>query len=112
MARSNGCAARRQQALKKADEYGHELRPVPADPAGATATPSTPVPLRARACARQPGPCSVGYLAGIHQTDWSWERLAGHLHGNDGFRDLFVSNGIRRTFTDTDFIIIAAIRKS
>ncbi|WP_051069640.1 VCBS repeat-containing protein [Mariniradius saccharolyticus] len=45
----------------------------------------------------------VGYLAGIYQTDWSWAPLFIDLD-NDGFRDIFISNGYGKDVTDLDFI--------
>ncbi|MEM9328787.1 MAG: VCBS repeat-containing protein, partial [Bacteroidota bacterium] len=43
----------------------------------------------------------VGQLAGISKTDWSWSVLTSDLD-NDGHRDLFVTNGIKRDFFDGD----------
>jgi enediyne biosynthesis protein E4 len=45
----------------------------------------------------------IGYLAGVHATDWSWSALFADLD-NDGFKDLFVTNGIYRRPNDLDFI--------
>lgn len=45
----------------------------------------------------------VGYLAGVHQTDWSWTPLLADFD-NDGDRDLFVTNGYGKDITDLDFI--------
>ncbi|MEI6865205.1 VCBS repeat-containing protein [Flavicella sp.] len=43
----------------------------------------------------------VSQLAGIAKTDWSWSCL-GSDFDNDGFRDLFISNGFRRDVFDKD----------
>lgn len=45
----------------------------------------------------------VGQLAGISATDWSWAPLFADFD-NDGFIDLFVSNGFLKDFTNLDFI--------
>ena len=45
----------------------------------------------------------VGYLAGVHATDWSWAALFADLD-NDGLKDLFVTNGIYRRPNDLDYI--------
>ncbi|MHA6247460.1 VCBS repeat-containing protein [Pontibacter sp. CAU 1760] len=45
----------------------------------------------------------VGQLAGISNTDWSWAPLFADFD-NDGWKDLFVSNGFLRDFTNLDFI--------
>jgi enediyne biosynthesis protein E4 len=44
----------------------------------------------------------IGQLAGISATDWSWSPLFADFD-NDGFKDLFVSNGFVRDLTDLDF---------
>ncbi len=43
----------------------------------------------------------IGQFAGINKTDWSWAILAAD-YNNDGFKDLFVTNGIKRDITDND----------
>ena len=45
----------------------------------------------------------IGQLAGIHATDWSWAPLFVDLD-NDGWKDLFITNGYLRDITDLDFI--------
>ncbi|MHA4894487.1 VCBS repeat-containing protein [Pedobacter sp. PWIIR3] len=45
----------------------------------------------------------IGQLAGISNTDWSWAPLFAD-YDNDGFKDLFVSNGYMRDYTDMDFL--------
>ena len=45
----------------------------------------------------------VGQAAGIATTDWSWAPLFADFD-NDGFPDLFVSNGFLKDFTNLDFI--------
>lgn len=45
----------------------------------------------------------TGQLAGISNTDWSWAPLFLDMD-NDGFQDIFVSNGIKRDFRNNDFI--------
>jgi hypothetical protein len=45
----------------------------------------------------------VGYLAGVHATDWSWAPLFADLD-NDGRKDLFITNGIYRRPNDLDYI--------
>ncbi|MGH7541887.1 MAG: VCBS repeat-containing protein, partial [Gemmatimonadota bacterium] len=45
----------------------------------------------------------IGYLAGVHATDWSWAPLFADLD-NDGYKDLFVTNGIYRRPNDLDYI--------
>ncbi|WP_215223506.1 VCBS repeat-containing protein [Echinicola shivajiensis] len=45
----------------------------------------------------------IGQLAGISNTDWSWSSLFFDVN-NDGFKDLFVTNGYYRDYTNRDFL--------
>ncbi|MFZ6013540.1 MAG: VCBS repeat-containing protein [Bacteroidota bacterium] len=45
----------------------------------------------------------IGQLAGISNTDWSWAPLLADFD-NDGFKDLFISNGYLRDYTNKDFL--------
>lgn len=45
----------------------------------------------------------IGQLSGVEATDWSWGALIADLD-NDGWRDLYISNGIARDLTDQDYI--------
>jgi hypothetical protein len=45
----------------------------------------------------------TGQLAGISNTDWSWSPLFAD-YDNDGWKDLFVSNGYTRDYTNMDFL--------
>jgi enediyne biosynthesis protein E4 len=45
----------------------------------------------------------VGQLAGISNTDWSWASLFAD-YDNDGWKDLYVTNGYLRDYTNMDFI--------
>lgn len=48
----------------------------------------------------------VGQLSGISNTDWSWAPLIADFD-NDGLKDLFVTNGYKRDYTNMDFINFA-----
>lgn len=45
----------------------------------------------------------VGQLAGVSNTDWSWAAFFADFD-NDGWKDLFVSNGYFRDYTNRDFL--------
>jgi hypothetical protein len=45
----------------------------------------------------------IGQLAGVDATDWSWAPLFVDLD-NDGYKDLFVTNGIFRRPNDLDYL--------
>ena len=45
----------------------------------------------------------IGRLSGVQATDWSWGALITDLD-NDGFKDIFVANGIYRDLTNEDYI--------
>ncbi len=45
----------------------------------------------------------IGQLAGISNTDWSWSALFAD-YDNDGWKDLFITNGYVRDYTNMDFI--------
>lgn len=45
----------------------------------------------------------IADLAGVEATDWSWGALSFDFN-NDGWKDLFVSNGISKDLTDQDFL--------
>lgn len=45
----------------------------------------------------------IGVFAGVHASDWSWAPLLVDFD-NDGFKDIFVSNGIPRRMNDIDYI--------
>jgi hypothetical protein len=45
----------------------------------------------------------VGQFAGVSKTDWSWDPLFADFN-NDGWKDLFISNGILKDLTNLDFI--------
>jgi hypothetical protein len=45
----------------------------------------------------------MGQMAGISNTDWSWSALFAD-YDNDGWKDLYITNGYLRDFTNLDFI--------
>src|SRR4029078_4255970 len=48
----------------------------------------------------------IGQLAGVSNTDWSWSGLLSDFD-NDGWKDLFISNGYLRDYTNMDFLKFA-----
>jgi hypothetical protein len=49
----------------------------------------------------------VGMYSGVHATDWSWASLFLDFD-NDGWKDLFISNGIPKRLNDIDYINYAS----
>jgi len=47
----------------------------------------------------------IGQLAGVSNTDWSWAPLFTDFD-NDGYKDLLVTNGYVKDYTDMDFLNI------
>src|SRR5678815_3412598 len=45
----------------------------------------------------------IAQLAGISNTDWSWSPLLADFD-NDGYKDLFITNGYMRDYTNKDFL--------
>lgn len=45
----------------------------------------------------------IAQLAGVSNTDWSWSALLADFD-NDGYKDLFISNGYLRDYTNKDFL--------
>lgn len=45
----------------------------------------------------------IAYFSGVAKTDWSWAGLLFDMD-NDGYRDIFVTNGINHDLTDLDFV--------
>lgn len=45
----------------------------------------------------------IGRLSGVHATDWSWGALILDMD-NDGYKDIFVANGIYKDLLDQDYV--------
>lgn len=45
----------------------------------------------------------IGQLSGISNTDWSWAPLVAD-YDNDGWKDIYVTNGYTKDFTNMDFL--------
>ncbi len=45
----------------------------------------------------------IAYYSGVDATDWSWAGLLFDMD-NDGYRDIFITNGINHDLTDLDFV--------
>ncbi len=52
---------------------------------------------------RGPDYVEIGQLAGVSNTDWSWAPIFADLD-RDGLKDLIVTNGYLRDYTDLDFL--------
>ncbi|TWR29438.1 hypothetical protein FPZ43_10835 [Mucilaginibacter pallidiroseus] len=53
----------------------------------------------------------IAFSAGVAATDWSWGALFFDMD-NDGWKDIFVSNGIYKDLTDQDYIEFLGNRES
>lgn len=49
--------------------------------------------------------CEIGRLSGVSTTDWSWGALILDMD-NDGWKDIFVANGIYKDLLDQDYLDI------
>jgi len=61
--------------------------------AGSKSSPATATPIFSE----------IGQLAGVSNTDWSWAGLWADFD-NDGWKDLFVTNGYARDYTNMEFL--------
>ncbi|WP_223826682.1 VCBS repeat-containing protein [Flagellimonas sp. S3867] len=52
----------------------------------------------------------IGQLSGISNTDWSWASLIADFD-NDGYKDVYITNGYKRDYTNMDFINYAVQEK-
>ncbi|NJB70357.1 hypothetical protein GGR42_000819 [Saonia flava] len=52
----------------------------------------------------------IGQFSGVSSTDWSWASLFTDLD-NDGYKDLFITNGVKRDYTNMDFLNYAVQQK-
>ena len=52
----------------------------------------------------------IGQFSGISNTDWSWSSLFADFD-NDGFKDVFITNGYKRDYTNMDFMNYAVQEK-
>ena len=48
----------------------------------------------------------IAEFAGVARTDWSWTAVFGDVD-NDGFSDLFITNGTKRELFDQDYMMLA-----
>jgi hypothetical protein len=51
----------------------------------------------------------IAQLAGVSSTDWSWAPLLFDMD-NDGLKDLFIANGIKRDFINEDYLMYVGKR--
>ena len=63
----------------------------------------TSAPQAPRSLPTTPIFSEIGQLAGISNTDWSWAGLFADFD-NDGWKDLFVTNGYARDYTNMEFL--------
>ena len=53
----------------------------------------------------------IGQMAGVARTDWSWSALLADLD-LDGYKDLYVTNGLAKDVTSQDYIAFLANRET
>src|SRR2546430_12167253 len=53
----------------------------------------------------------IGQMAGVSRTDWSWSALIADLD-LDGYKDIFVTNGLLRDVTSQDYVAFLANQKT
>src|SRR5437870_12582762 len=53
----------------------------------------------------------IGQLAGVARTDWSWSALIADLD-LDGYKDIYVTNGLAKDVTSQDYIAFLANRET
>lgn len=51
----------------------------------------------------RPAFSEIAYFSGVAHTDWSWAPLLADFN-NDGWRDLFITNGLPKDMSDKDFM--------
>ncbi|CAH0994670.1 hypothetical protein EMA8858_00782 [Emticicia aquatica] len=59
--------------------------------------------LGSRNAAGQTSFSEIGQFAGVSNTDWTWSVLLAD-YDNDGYKDLFMTNGYLRDYTNMDFM--------
>ncbi|MCP9767688.1 RNA-binding protein [Lacihabitans sp. LS3-19] len=52
----------------------------------------------------------IGQFSGVSGTDWSWSPLFCDLD-NDGFKDIYITNGVKKDYTNMDFMNFAVQEK-
>jgi hypothetical protein len=64
-------------------------------------------PQNPQSAIRNPQFSEIGCLSGIFATEWGWAPLAADFD-NDGWKDLFITDGVRRDLNDIDFFAYTA----
>ncbi len=52
----------------------------------------------------------IAHLAGVNSSDWSWATLMADFD-NDGYKDLFVTNGVDRDLKNNDYLEMLRVNK-